>query len=184
MIKRIINFILGLFGLKLADTKNDVINKKTSSYCKKRIMSNEEIKFYNLLNSILENKYIIWPQINLAAVINKKNDYNYSNNYRKFQTELFRNIDFGIFDKETLDLLLLIELNDNTHNNLDRKKRDNKVKEICNKCGYNIISFWLNKPNKPEYVKNRVLYYLGVLDTKIDNTQELESLNSNDNNIY
>lgn len=40
----------------------------------------------------MSDKYIIIPQVNLATIINKKN--------KVFCTELFRNIDFGIFDNK------------------------------------------------------------------------------------
>lgn len=177
MMKKIINYILSLFGVELTRTEEKTI-KQVNFYCKKRIMSTSEIKFYNLLKDVLEGNYIIWPQVNLAAVVDKNPHYHYSNNYRKFQNELFRNVDFGIFDKDTFELKLLIELNDQSHNKPNRKKRDEKVKLLCNKCGYNLITFWLNKPNEPSYVKNRILYYLGALDQQIDSTQELHNISN------
>ena len=51
----------------------------------------------------------------------------------KYRTELFRNIDFGIFNKD-FELLLLIELNDKSHIQRNRKIRDRKVKNILKEC--------------------------------------------------
>ncbi len=73
----------------------------------------------------LHNEYIIIPQVNLASVIQKENT--------KYRTELFRNIDFGIFNKD-FELLLLIELNDKSHIQRNRKIRDRKVKNILKEC--------------------------------------------------
>lgn len=51
----------------------------------------------------------------------------------KYRTELFRNIDFGIFNKD-FELLLLIELNDKSHIQRNRKIRDRKAKNILKEC--------------------------------------------------
>ena len=100
-----------------------------------------ERKMYNIIKK-LENEYTIIPQLNLAAIINKKNN-------NKYYSELFRNIDFAIFDKELENILLLIEINDKTHNEYKRKDRDLKIKKICND--------YTNYPNEEEYVINRIL---------------------------
>lgn len=54
-------------------------------------------------------------------------------------------------------VLLLIEINDKTHNKVSRKDRDLKVKKICNDVGINIINFYSNYPNEESYVVNRIL---------------------------
>lgn len=178
MLEKFINFVLGLFGVKVQESvETNKKNKETIWYSKKNIMTATEINFYNKLKDILGDKYIIWPQINLAAIINKNGSFNYK---RRFQTELYHNIDFGIFDKDTFELLLLIELNDNSHYKPDRKKRDENVKSLCYQSGYKIVTFWVDKPNEYEYVKNRILYYLGALEFKIDNTQELHDITNNE----
>ena len=59
---------------------------------------------------------MVLPQVNLASVIDKKGDSN-------FRNELFRNIDFGVFNKD-FKPLVLIEINDNTHFRKDRIERD------------------------------------------------------------
>jgi very-short-patch-repair endonuclease len=122
------------------------------TYEKKKIMTDNELYFYNTIQIILEDKYILWPQINLASVIKKKSIHDFYNR----QNELYRNIDFGIFSKDTFELLLLIEINDNYHNIPKVRRRDHKVNRICEKAGYEIITFWTNQPNMPEYIENKI----------------------------
>ena len=97
--------------------------------------------------------------ISIVNYIPKKflsnNEYNFLTNSR-YNTELFRNIDFGIFNADYSKLLLLIELNDESHNNYHRKKRDIKVNDICNKAGIKLITFYTKYSNEKEYVKNRI----------------------------
>ena len=137
---------------------NMEINDTSSivNYVPKRFLSNNE---YNFLTKFidLENELHVHivPQVNLASIIEKKSDY-------RFNTELFRNIDFGIFSADYGKLLLLIELNDESHNNFHRKKRDIKVKDICNKAGIKLITFYTKYSNEKEYVKNRIKEELNI----------------------
>lgn len=112
-------------------------------------MTNVEYDFYNKLKE-LEPKYKVIPQINLAAIINKEN-----NNY--YYTDLFRNIDFAIFDSDMKNVLLLIELNDASHNQKKRKSRDYKIKNICKAVDIPLIFFYTKYPNEKNYVINKII---------------------------
>lgn len=85
----------------------------------------------------------------MATILKKE-----TNNY--YINELFRNIDFGVFTKDYNKLLLLIEINDNTHNSRKRIARDKKVDEILISAGIKLIKFYSKYPNKKEYVKSRI----------------------------
>lgn len=103
-------------------------------YESKNLATNNEMYFYNIIENHFGNKYKIQTQVNLASIIEKTNN-------DKFRNELFRNIDIGIFEKETLRPLLLIEINDKTHLEQKRIKRDEKVKEICKIANIKLITF-------------------------------------------
>lgn len=122
-------------------------NVVEKSYEKRNFMTKTELNFYNKIKE-LETEYKIVPQINLATIIKKIN--------KGYINELFKNVDFAIFDKEYKNLLLLIELNDNTHNKPNRKDRDLKVKKICRDANINLITFYTNYPNENNYVINRI----------------------------
>ena len=123
-------------------------NNDVTIYELKPIMSDYEYKFYKILEE-LKNEYEILPQVNLASIVNKINN-------NKYHNELFRNIDFAIFSKDYEELLLLIEINDKTHNQQKRKDRDLKVKKICNDINVKLIKFYTYYPNEKEYVINRI----------------------------
>lgn len=143
--KNIIYKILKYFGLIQEENKE---RRKDTIYIQKPIMTEYEYRFYQILKE-LENKYIIVPQLNLAAVIKKVNN-------NRYYSELFRNIDFAIFSKDYKKLLLLIEINDQTHDRYKRQDRDLKVKKICNEVNVKLISFYTKYPNEKNYVINRI----------------------------
>lgn len=146
MLKRIIDFILWLFGIK----DDEDVEKATTDikYEKKPIMSDYEIMFYNRMKD-LETEYNIVPQLVLSSVVDKKSK-------QKYRSELYRIIDFAIFSKDYSKLFLLIELNDNTHNQRKRKDRDLKVKKICNSAKIKLITFYTKYPNEKDYIINRI----------------------------
>ena len=150
--------IISRFGSSTSN--NTVVNEdiSTVNYVPKRFLSNNE---YNFLTKFidLENELHVHivPQVNLASVITKISD-------SRFNTELFRNIDFGIFNADYSKLLLLIELNDESHNTYHRKKRDIKVHDICNKAGIKLITFYSKYSNEKEYVKSRIIKEISILN--------------------
>lgn len=136
-----------LVFLGLINEKKEIIREETI-YQKRNLMTNYEYKFYQNIKE-LEDEYQIVPQLNLAAVTKKINN-------NRYYSELFRNIDFAIFSKDYQKLLLLIEINDQTHNNYNRRDRDMKVKKICNDIGVKLITFYTKYPNEKTYVINRI----------------------------
>lgn len=163
----VIGFIVEIINNILFNNKQikkNMIRSNENIYREKPLMTNTEKNFYQKLK-VLEPKYKIIPQVNLGTIIEKISS-------EKFENELFRNIDYGIFTNDFSKVLLLIELNDQTHNQPQRKKRDIKVKEICNKANIPIMTFYTNYPNNQEYVINRIL-------NKIENNTEGNNIDEN-----
>lgn len=131
-------------------SSNKMIYKNYKYYIEKKLMTNYEKYFYNILIELEKEYYIrIQPQVNLATIINV-------NSNSKYHNELFRNIDFGIFTRDYDQLLLLIEINDKTHSLPNRVKRDQKVKKILAEAGIKLITFYSGYPNNKEYIINRI----------------------------
>ncbi len=112
-------FIISRFGSSslIKDINEDV---SAVNYIPKQFLTNNEYDFLTKFIDLEDELHInIVPQVNLASIIQKVSN-------SRFNTELFRNIDFGIFSADYSKVLLLIELNDESHNNFHRKKRDIK----------------------------------------------------------
>ncbi len=122
-------------------------------YETKPFLTTYEKEFYNKISSLNE-EFIVIPQVNLAAIINKPN--------AKYRSELFRNIDFGIFSKN-FELLLLIELDDKTHQAYKRRDRDLKVKKILDDCHIKLIKFYTYYSNEKDYVLKRIIDNLKLM---------------------
>ena len=153
---------------------NDSIDKtptlpRKKDYYKKPFMTKTEYYFYSIFKK-LEDEFdiVIQPQVNLATIIDKPESH--------YQNELYRNIDFAIFTSDYKDLLLLIEINDRTHNTFKRRKRDYKVDQICDNANIKLIKYYTNMPNEKNYVQERIRRILIN-----DGIKKKEKFNINDN---
>ena len=120
-------------------------------FVKDRLMTNVELQYYRIISSYLGDRYLVLPQVNLASVIDKED--------QGFRTELFRNVDFGVFDYNYRPLLL-IEINDNTHFRRDRQERDKKVSAICRRAKMPLVTFWVKDGIDPERIVKTLNRYL------------------------
>jgi hypothetical protein len=148
--------IIGIITIVALKKLDKILEKKPErknheyDYKPKPLMTKTELIFYDKIKTLESKNLHVLPQINLATIISKEGDYTY-------QTELYRNIDFAIFD-ELYKPILLVELNDKSHERKDRKERDKKVKEICSKAGIEIVTVDTKNPDI-NIVKSRLETY-------------------------
>ena len=122
---------------------------------KKTLISKSEQGFFNAIKSSVPEGYYIFPQIDLASFIVRTDD-------ARFHNELFRIVDFLITDAEYKPIFI-IEVNDQTHLNYERKERDEKVRKICEEAGIPILNLWTSYGVNPEYIKGRINELLSKL---------------------
>ena len=115
---------------------------------RKNLISKSEQGFFNAIKSSVPEGYYVFPQINLASFIDRTDD-------ARFHNELFRNVDFLVTDAEYKPKFI-IEINDQTHLNNERRERDEKILKICEEAGIPILKFWTSYGITPEYIKGRI----------------------------
>jgi hypothetical protein len=112
------------------------------------------LEFYNILLSLLHPEHFsVLPSIPLVSVIEKLTQNSYRN-------ELFRVADFCITDAKTTEPLLLIELNDASHERADRAERDRKVFDICFRASLPLIAFSFTEAADIKFVEKTLRKYL------------------------
>lgn len=142
-----------IFEKTIEQKENKKYIEKNNKYEKKNLMTNSELEVYKKLKYIVKDKeLILQSQIVLSSIINK-----ITNNY--YANELYRIVDFGIFNSNG-EVLCLIELNDSTHLQKDRRIRDCKVKDILEEAQIPLITIWTNKENTIDYLEYRLQEYI------------------------
>jgi len=117
--------------LDLAD-KRGFFSKKSS------IMRQDERLFFDFLMKLYGEKYFIFPQVRLAAILDVKNDVKDHDNLYRLIDHL--SLDFVIFDKTAMSPLIAVELNGKSHMQFNRRNRDQKVINVLTKAGIQFIA--------------------------------------------
>ncbi len=124
----------------------------TGKYASKQMLSQCEVNYMSVIKEVLNEinpDYILTPQVNLTSIIQRKT---------KYANELFRNVDFGVFDNN-YNVVVLIEINDKTHNLQERRERDSKVKTILAEANVPLITFWTKYGINKDYIKEKLSEY-------------------------
>lgn len=111
-------------------------------------LTKNEMNYISAMIKCLPQEYYIQPQVGLRTIINRTDNAQYQN-------ELNRYVDACIFDKN-YHPIAVIEINDASHLQKDRKNRDEKVKKICEEAGLPLITLWTSYGINPEYIKKRI----------------------------
>lgn len=128
---------------------------------KKYFLTRSERVFFEILLQIINNQYFIFPQVHIASVLEvKKGQANYMSFFNKIIRKSF---DFVIFDKQNLNALLVIELDDSSHSQPKRIERDEFVNEAVKVSDLNILHI---KPQKNYNVQELKQLIFSHLDDK------------------
>lgn len=104
---------------------------------KQYFLTNNEHNFLHSIERIVENKYYVFPQVHFSEIICADGQQNFRNPY--FQKIVYKSADFVLFDKQTVLPVLVIEVDDSTHNRSDRVERDDFINSVLEKCGIPIV---------------------------------------------
>lgn len=136
-------FLKSYKSLKSSDTAEvtakDIEEIEKIPYSKKFLLTKNEYWFYKSLREYAENNnYCILAKIRLADLI-EVNAQAKGEKQKYFSKIRSKHIDFALCNKENLYPEILIELQDSSHKNAQRKQRDEFIEKILKKTGYTLI---------------------------------------------
>ncbi len=122
-------FIMAIFFRILEGWFSRKFPIKGYEYRKKMcIMTEAEMKCFGILFQAVEDKYYIFPQVHLSSFLDPL-AFGRSR-YGAFRHINGKSVDFVLCDKRELSPLLVIELDDRSHERQDRRSRDQEVERI------------------------------------------------------
>lgn len=115
-------------------------SKKVYSYkLKLFLLSKPEHELFDLLVQNFGDKFHIFPQVHLSSIFDHK--IKGQNWWGAFSHINRKSIDFLFCDKAYIKPILGIELDDSSHNRLDRIERDKEVVSIFQTSGLPLLRF-------------------------------------------
>lgn len=168
MQKNLFNYYLNNTN-KVINNNNNVIDEQKNTnnydiktqYKKRKFLTDNEKRYYNYLSNYAEKRnFQIISKIRLADLIEVDEKYSTRNIDKKisFSKISSKHIDFALCNKQDLEPLLLIEIDDNSHNRPDRIERDKFIDKSLRTAGYKIIHI-----NNIDNLEKQLDYVTGVI---------------------
>lgn len=102
-------------------------------------MTKSESDFFRLLNDVASDRYFIFPQAHLSAILDEKvKGQNWKAAFRHINS---KSVDYVLCDKQTLKPVYAVELDDYTHNYSNRQERDREVERMLQCAGIPLVRF-------------------------------------------
>lgn len=125
------------------ETPTEEIEIKTGTeqipYLKKLLLTKNEWSFYKSLKPIADElKLTVLSKIRVADMVEPIPSNNQSEWQKYFNKINRKHVDFALAKPENLQIMLLIELDDSSHDD-DQKQRDEFIEALYAQTGYNFI---------------------------------------------
>lgn len=102
-------------------------------------MTRVEDEFFLKLERAVSERYYVFPQVHLSSLLDhhvKGQDWSYA-----FRHINGKSVDYVLCSRETLLPTYAIELDDYTHEQSDRRKRDKEVERIFDEASLPLVRF-------------------------------------------
>jgi very-short-patch-repair endonuclease len=118
-------------------------------------MTKTENDFLKILKSILHERYQIFPQVHLTALLDEKmvKGQNWKAAFRHING---KSVDFVVCDIEYARPMTAIELDDPSHDTEERRSRDLEVECIFDKANIPLLRFRNHKNMSREAIANLI----------------------------
>lgn len=101
-------------------------------YIKPYLLTKNEWRFYKALKPITDKYRLhILAKVRLADLVSVKKGLNKSDNYRAFAKIKSKHVDFVLANPANLAVKCVIELDDSSHDEIDRQQRDYFLDKVC-----------------------------------------------------
>ncbi len=132
-------FFFSLFR-KNSSVERNIHKKNTYVYtARPLLMSNAEADFFLKIEVAVSERYYVFPQVHLSAILDHKvngQDWGYA-----FKHINGKSVDYVLCDKTTLRPVYAIELDDYTHERKNRIERDIEVERMFKQAGLPLVRF-------------------------------------------
>lgn len=106
----------------------------------KTILTDAEAKFFHSLEQAVNGQYLVWPQLPLWTFIETRS--NDRRSVTSFTNRInLKRIDFCLVDLQTRAIRMAIELDDRTHQQVKRQRRDALVEAVLKQVGVPLVRF-------------------------------------------
>ena len=113
--------------------------KKSLGYRKVTLFTDAEKNFLSYLDKAVGEQYRVFGKVRIGDIILPQQTSMKKNYLKHFYKVSSKHFDFVLVDKDTLYPVAVIELNDKSHNKLNRMDRDAFVERACKSANLPLV---------------------------------------------
>ena len=130
-----LGFIFNIFKTQPTED-NSTVNELEYRYVKtEQLLSLAELSFYHVLNQVFLEGYTVFSKVRLADLISVKGA-KWRTGFGKISS---KHVDYVIVESATSKILLIIELDDSSHNTKQAQKSDEIKNQSLNEAGIPLL---------------------------------------------
>ena len=142
-------FASGNRNANTTEIKKTIYNYQAKQY----FMTKSESDFFHMLNNVAGDRYFIFPQVHLSAILDEKiKGQNWKAAFKHING---KSVDYVLCDRQTLKPVYAVELDDYTHNYSNRQERDQEVERMFQSAGIPLVRFSNYKTLNEEGIAKR-----------------------------
>ena len=164
----VISFALvmaGVFLLALIYYLVDLVIQKIESatqtwrfsnayYLQPKLLTDNEASFYRVLLLALNDRYTVFAKVRLGDLFDANPGSNEVNNRQMIDK---KHVDFVICDKQSLQPLLGIELDDSSHQTVERQQESDEIKNtVFYNCGLPLLRVTSHRQYNPKLLADKI----------------------------
>lgn len=128
-------FTSGNSNANTTEIKKTLYNYQAKQY----FMTKSENDFFRMLNNVAGDRYFIFPQVHLSAILDEKiKGQNWKAAFKHING---KSVDYVLCDRQTLKPVYAVELDDYTHTYKNRQERDQEVERMFQSAGIPLVRF-------------------------------------------
>ena len=121
------------------------------------LFTKAELSFLRSLKKAVGGDFAIYGKVRVADVINVRSGLSRRAWQHAFNFICAKHFDYVLCDRTTHNIVAVIELNDKSHDRLDRRRRDRLLSEICADIGLPMIQIVAARTYSPDVVRDVIL---------------------------
>ena len=120
-----------------------ILHPKRIYFRRSRLLTPAELRFFHTLQAATKNEFWIFPKVRIADLVDI-HGLRTRQWWRKFAQISQKHADFVLADRKTLEVLAVIELDDNSHQTGDRRRRDALINSVFLEANIPLRRFQVN----------------------------------------
>jgi hypothetical protein len=121
---------------------------------KGNLLTPAELKFFGILDQVIGSHYRLMAQVRLADILKVKSGLDSSTRSSAFNRIKAKHLDFVACDPNDMSVKFAIELDDSSHRQAKRKKRDAFLEKAMKGAGVPLYRFAVKREYNPQEVYN------------------------------